>query len=410
MTAAATDLDDTSAHRASIATLGRRTVGALRRIRLVRLAIVAGLLGVAAFRLGPTVWFVESEEAAVDAPLMTVRAPFAGTVERIDAPVGSRVVKGQTIATLEDPLANPAYVLDLATRAATVRARAAARQAEADELRGLRDRLQQDLALWRTSETAALNAQKDRAAATLAAATANLTAAESDLARYRALAADGYAAKRTLEQAQRERDTAAPATRAAQAEIRGVDEHIKAVEGGISLNDVDRPPTLQRIDEINIRLASLEAERGALENEAQALDIEYAARRADLEARRRVVLVAPVDGVLRHGFAEPGQRVAADAAVVDVVNCSQVGITARFAAKHAAAVTPGRAARVRIAGAETELPATVASVQGYYQGTSGVARAVVLRPDVEASVLATIALDRPLDNCLVGLPARVRLD
>jgi multidrug resistance efflux pump len=410
MTTTVSDIRNHNAQRPFISTLGRRILATIRRIRLLRFAIVAGLLGVAVFRLGPTVWYVESEEAVVNAPLLTMRAPFAGTIESIEVPVGTRVAKGQTIAILRDPLANPAFVLDLTTRAATARSRAAAHQAEADGLRGLRAALQKDLELWRTTQAASLVAQKDRAVATLAAANATLAAAETDLARYRALAADGYAAKRTLEQAQRERDTAAPAARGAQADIRRIDEQIKAVDGGISLNDTDRPPTLQRIDEINIRLANLDAERDALEREALALDTERAARSADLDARRRAVLVAPVDGLLRHGFAEPGQRVAGDAPVVDVVDCAQLGITARFAAKHAANITPGRHARVRIAGSDTDLAAHVAGVQGYYEGTSGEARAVVLRPDAEASVLATIELDTPLRNCLVGLPARVRLD
>src|SRR5262249_15182447 len=153
--------------------------------------------------------------------------------------------------------------------------------------------------------------------------------------------------------------------RAAQAEIHRVDEAAKAVDAGISLNDSDRPPTLQRIDEIGIRLASLDAEHAALAEEAAALETERAARAADLEARQRVELVGPADGVLRHGFAEPGQRVAADAAVVDVVACNQLAVTARFAAKHAAALTPGRHARVRIAGTDAELPAHVTVVQGY---------------------------------------------
>src|SRR5271156_1024905 len=200
MTALPADVPDHRARRAFFSTFDGRILGRLRRIRLVRVAIVSTLLGVAVFRLGPTVWFVESEEAGVDAPLLTVRAPFAGMIESIAVPVGTRVVKGQTIAILRDPLANPAFVLDLTTRAATARARAAAHHAEAEELRGLRADLQKDLELWRTTQTASLAAQKDRAVSALAAATATLTAAETDLARYRALAADGYAAKRTLEQ------------------------------------------------------------------------------------------------------------------------------------------------------------------------------------------------------------------
>ena len=129
--------------------------------------------------------------------------------------------------------------------------------------------------------------------------------------------------------------------------------------------------------------------RTALDASAASLDAARATARAAQAgtevARKSVsdtVLKAPIGGQIAQRLAQPGERVAPDARIVEIVDLSQLELEATLSPADSVAVRVGQGARLSIEGATTPVQATVARINPSAQaGSRGVTVYLTVQPE-----------------------------
>lgn len=362
----------------------------------------------AIYLLGPRLFFTESERAVTNAPLVTLRPEFFGTVQSVAA-VGATLDAGAAIATVTNAAWDPSQLLEVERRLRDAQARQETAEQELSRLRGLRDRLQVQYDVWQRSMSASAALQVSEAEEQLQAAQARLGAAQTNLARYDGLASNALVSLQRLTDIRRDYAVAVRDARAASAAVLVAQQAQETIKAGISLGSNDRPPTLQLMNEIDIHLATESAAQEAAQGDVKT----YQAQREEMlrlrEQQTHIVLKSPVQGAVWRVFAHPGDAVAAHSPVASLVDCERLGVTAIFGQRHVEAIVPGRRVSVQLVGIDKTLSGHIARVNGYYQSDDREAEAVALKPDETPSVIAWVTLDKPLSGCWIGLEATVRL-
>ena len=129
--------------------------------------------------------------------------------------------------------------------------------------------------------------------------------------------------------------------------------------------------------------------RTALDASAASLDAARATARAAQAgtevARKSVsdtVLKAPIGGQIAQRLAQPGERVAPDARIVEIVDLSQLELEATLSPADSVAVRVGQGARLSIEGATAPVQATVARINPSAQaGSRGVTVYLTVQPE-----------------------------
>jgi multidrug resistance efflux pump len=389
--------------------LGKAKRG-VTRLSMLKIAGALAILVVAGVTLAPSLIYTQSDDAVTNAPLTTLRPAIPGLLDRVVVSPGQVVAVGDLIAVVRNPLANPAPMIDIDGRLRGAQARLETATAEAAGLHVVQARLAADFGLWRDAQSATIDLKRRQAAAARESAFARLAAANADLARYKTLQTRGFATTQRLEQAVRDRDVAIGEVRFAELDIGRDNKALQVIAQGFTLGETDRSPTRQRIDEIDIRLANLDAIVAATTLDVRALEAERLLRLAQFERESVSELRATTAGVVWRIFARPGEQIGANAAIANVIDSARMVVTAVFRQRHAEGLRIGRPVSIRVLGSDDALAGTITEVSGYYDSDQRIATAVVLRPDKEASVLVTVVPDQPLPSSLVGLKSTVRLD
>ena len=155
--------------------------------------------------------------------------------------------------------------------------------------------------------------------------------------------------------------------------------------------------------------ASISNEAGAQANLQAALAGVDLARKARADAQ----LTAPISGLVSQRLAQPGERVAVDARILEIVNLSRLEVEAALAPEDAASVRPGQSARLRVEGIPNDLKARVARMNPSAQAGS---RAVSIylslepHPALRHGLFGRGAITLDERQALSLPPSAVRLD
>ncbi|MFC6762851.1 hypothetical protein ACFQFQ_29905 [Sulfitobacter porphyrae] len=104
-----------------------------------------------------------SANAFVNAPVVTIRANTAGDLSLPDKPFGARVQKGETIATVDDPLVDTVRLNDLRMEQGFIEAEIAQLEADLESTRSLRDGLMDRAATFREARVKELRTRLEHA-------------------------------------------------------------------------------------------------------------------------------------------------------------------------------------------------------------------------------------------------------
>ena len=140
---------------------------------------------------------------------------------------------------------------------------------------------------------------------------------------------------------------------------------------------------------------SISNEAGARASYEAALSAAALARKS----RNDATLVAPISGLVSQRMTQPGERVAIDTRLVEIVDLSQIELESALAPEDVAALAPGRRATLEVDGIAGPVPAKVARINPSAQaGTRSVMvyLAVEPQPALRQGLFArgTIELDR----------------
>jgi multidrug resistance efflux pump len=382
----------------------------LRRLSFWKLGLTLGCFAAASYFLGPALFFTYSERAITNAPMVTLRPPIPGNVDTIVPRIGQEIDQDSLIATVKNPVWDPAPVLEIDQRLRGARARVEAATSEMTGLKQLRAQLLKDYDTWRGSMTRTADLQIDEAQQHLQAAQARLDAAKTNLDRYAELATLALVSWQRFTDIKRDYAVALRDQSAAMAALQQANQQRETIKSGITLGPSDEPPSLQRMHEIDIHLATESAALAAAQGDVATLQTqrEEVLRQRDRETQAD--LRSPVRGVVWRIYARPGETVSSHSEVASVLDCDRLGITAIFNQRHVSDVVPDRRVSVKLIGISTRLWGRIARVNGYYRADDREAEAIALRPDDDASVIVWVTLDEPLAECWVGLKATVRLE
>jgi HlyD family secretion protein len=277
---------------------------------------------------------VEGDDAAI-------AAKTAGRIRDINVREGDQVTAGQIIATLDDDQ----------LKAREEAAQSAVQQAEAREQRAVQQiavlRAQLDQAQLSVTQARAdaqgrvhqAEAQVAQAEAQLAQAEAAYNQARYDEEKFTKLASQGDTPERTAVQARSAADAQRAIVAAARKQVDAARGALQATRANLVNPQIRSSQAAGVEQQIAQAQADVDAARADIER-AQAQFREAEANRADLQ------IVAPFAGTVATRTAEPGEVVAAGAAIVTLVDLNKVYLRAFVPEGQIGRVKPGQAARV----------------------------------------------------------------
>jgi HlyD family secretion protein len=319
-----------------------------RRTRLVRIAIVVGLL-VGAFILwrvlrGPDIPdSIVALSGRIEGDDSAIASKTSGRILDVRYREGDHVNQGDVIATLDD---EQIRARENQAQAAVVQAEARVTAAEQQITVLNQQLLQSQLQATQSKDDAAgrvSQAEADLAAAQsdLAQQESNLKLAEFDREAYTRLAKTGAVSERQGEEAASKADAQAAAVTASRRRVeaaRGALTMAKSSLANLAIRNAQTAGVERQITQQNTEVASAQSQL----NQAKAQLVEAQANRQDLTIR------APFDGSIVTRTAEPGEVIAAGTPVVTMLDLSKVYLRGFIPEGQIGKVRLGQPARVFI--------------------------------------------------------------
>ena len=404
---------DTPAQVASTWSPARALQGLGKHIKPV---IAGGVLLAAMAAIVTETSSVTSNNAVISAHVVTVRSPLEGTFAVEGPKADSPVERGASLGAVTNPRVNTLGEQIYLSQSREAQSQVAAIDAERMQLLAQRAALLARAA----AHTAALSARMSREVAegerVAAVRRASLELAKDDMNRGRALYNDGILSRAAYEKMTSDAVVAQGESSAQEADLAATRVEEAAVRQGLMIetgSNNDVAYSMQRIDEINLRLADLTRERAAAAANGAAAVADYGPVVARDKLLGRAVVTAPAAGDLWKWYAADGERLGVGDRVAEIVDCRESFLLASFPQDRVPAIAIGARARYRLAGENTEHTARVASIEAE-QPAADVAplAARPVRQSDSPAVLVRLALD-PGDRprvCAVGRTASVAID
>jgi multidrug resistance efflux pump len=384
--------------------------------RIGRVALGMGMLGLGAWSLLPGMIHPIDTDAVVNADVVTLRAPVEGQVMAAGgANVGERVAAGQVLARVDAVRPETARRDGLAMELAGARRLAEALSEEQRDLDRLDDELAGRGIAYRAAARQRLALARAESEARLAGAEAAAARTAAELTRKQLLAAKDLVAPVAVEAAQADHKEARAAIAEARAELAQVKAELSAVKDGIFVVGAnnDAPYADQRRDEVRIKRAARRVDAAQAETRVAELARQLDTEQAQADKLSRAELIAPAAGVVWQRFAAEGDTVRPGDALIGMVDCDRLFLTAVLPRRHFSQLKSGDRARAKLSGIDHPVRAVVQSVRAAGGAQANGAAAVIPAAEEGREVVVTLAiLDASLgsrsDNlCQVGQQATV---
>ena len=398
-----------------ISATGRSTAGLAKNIweqNRRALKSLIGLVVVVAVGWIPVRALLEtsSTEAIINARLITLRAPIEGQVGPLAAvTAGSEVQPGAALISVVNPRAERGRVDDLRRLVDELESDIKTLVVRRADLAALHKVLADQTRAFRSARLDQLEARIAELGSDTAAAAAKREEAQQALARARSLDESGSGTKVSLEKARRDATVAEQTLLALGHRRTALDVELAALKNGIYVGDSynDRPQSLQRADDLALRLNELGADIDHRQARLALLRTELVGEKERYSERSAASLASPVRGSVWEIMTAPGESVARGQDLVRLLDCSGLVVTATVGETAYNHLRIGDPARFRFRGESKDY-------EGRIMGLTGVATAaanLAIQPSALAKEPYRVTVAVPelakVGQCGVGRTGRV---
>lgn len=387
----------------------------LRLNRLLKLAVACGVLFTGVYAVWTAEAFVVSDNAVVSAYVTSLRAPIEGYVSVARIPIGAEIGRGAVLATVTNPRVDDQHLTELQDRVHRLSLEKAAIARQHDTLEATwRDLIQRSEA-YRRAMLARLSGQIEETRMALAAKLSETEQAKRDYARRAELARSGAASLSDLDKAHYGFESLNRQAQSLVGQLASVQAQVDATTLGVMTdaggNDVTY--SLQRADEVRLRLAELDRALDTVDGDGKEADDRLADETRRIGLLRSAAMTAPSAGMLWKVGSSNGERIGAGDTTAELVDCGAgFFLVATIPQSEYADVVPGGEARFRLSGESDEHTGTITSVTGDASliGDRNLAAVPVDLHKPTAIVRIAVPPSRNVAaECLVGRSARVVL-
>lgn len=388
--------------------------------RFLRVAVGLGLTAAVGVTFYPSVFHYVSTGAVVNAPVVTLRAPFDGTVTAPSTGISTSVSPDDPLVVLSRDRADENIIGDLEARLIATSGRLEAIAAQRIALRSLRDGLNQRAEIHAERANAWLAAREAEAEARTAAASARLTEAVAHRDRQRQLAQSGALTRVALNSAETDARVAESLRAAERAAHVRLSVARQALEDGVPLTEggEGQSTILSRLDDLDLQLAALDKDHASLDAERRGLDTQVAFHRAMLRDREVFMPRAQFAGIVWEVSPPAGTPVLQGDELVRLLDCTKRFVEVAIDDRHFERIAPGAMARIRLKGSrhwqDAEVQAVIGSGSQFTRPTFGAAPPAA--GDGQLNVFVGLPPVDPRDPtvargfCDVGRAAEVRFE
>lgn len=380
------------------------------RGRLLKTVAGAALVIVAGWMPVRTLLQTTSTEAIINARLITLRAPIEGQIDQLGTlTVGTELIPGSAMLTIVNPRADRGRVDSLRQLISEQEGDLKALTARQHSLETLRKEHMQNAEAFRTGRMAQLESRIAETQSEMAAATARDEEAKQTLERAKSLAEAGTGTIVSLERARRDATVAAQSLEVLKHRRNTLDVELTALRDGVFVGDSynDRPQSLQRADEIALRLNETAAEIRQRHSRLASLRTELAGETARYAERASAALSSPITGSVWEVMTAPGESVGRGQELVRLLDCSGLVVTATVGEAAYNKLRVGQEARFHVRGEGTEHAGRIISLTGAATAPANLA----IQPAALAKepYRVTVALPElaKAQRCSVGRTGRV---
>jgi multidrug resistance efflux pump len=335
--------------------------------RITRILVGLALLALAVVLLLPGLTGFTSLEGTVNARFAIVNAPIDGAVTAAPPKVGTHVLEGQSLATIENERVNRSSLASLQADYTTAVDRVAALRQERDGLTALRDQLAARMEVYKNATIADLERELEILRKRVKVSQAQDDVAQVDLDRRLALEAKGILSTKMVDSARAVWEAAG-----GEVEISGLtavqlEQKLNAVRQGVFVlgdgqNDV--PYSRQRQDEVIVRINDLNTRIAENETRSEQVQKQLAEEEGRIRNLQSAILPSPFDGVMWSSTIVNGSNVILNNELMRILDCRELFVDILVPEVDYSDIYPGREAQVRLFGQSNVFKGLVVSVRG----------------------------------------------
>ena len=382
-------------------------------MRLVRVALGTLLLGGGLYVLIGEHFAGTSADATVNARINVVRSPIDGEVSLAVRDIGARVRAGELVADVVDDRFDTARLLDITREREDARIDLDRIESQGRLLREARAGFSRQLADYQKGRVAQIEARIAESTAAEDAAAARAREAEGALARAVELKGRGVQSAAVLESAQAAFDVASKDQESVRQRTNYLLTELASAQSGIFIGDSynDAPFSSQRVREIDLKLAELEAEQAQVRARVAEYERQINAERVRVNRLTSATLDATVDGIVWDFGVDDGEYARRGQDLVRLADCRTLIVTASVTESLYDRLTIGAPVQFRLFGDDRIFDGTIIRLGG--SGASALYVNLAVAPsqehlerfDVTVSVPALSA--QPDLDCAIGRTGRV---
>jgi multidrug resistance efflux pump len=391
----------------------KRTWQIIRPAVIARIGLATLALGVAGTYLYDRFMLNVSIDAIVNAQLTPIRSPIEGRVSLSrDAQPGSSIEKGAALFTVVADRPDERNLAELKSGMVGLTEAARLVDGRITSLQALNADLLLRISSHREATVNRLKAMIAEVSAVTEGARAKVTQNAEERRRAEELLKRGVISKAKVDENTAEEALANAEVSRLRASTLKLITELGSAQKGIMIGDgySDSPYSLQRVDELRMRLWELVSERAAVANNERQLKDRIVAEERRLDQLTQDIVSTSTSGILWNIRVGEGAWVSRGDTLADFADCSQSFVEATLPERGLASVRPGDPVNIRLFGSATNVDGVIRSVRGSGANVAHTHRAAGLDHLADGMMMVVVDVSSNgfrASGCQIGRSAKV---